>query len=137
MYLTLVFIIESVNSFSSQCICVQGLILIFKDDCLCMFLQFTDCVFTVQKALDGGVTPVIVDNTNVTMWEMFPYAAMVGCFCVCLAQLCFFHKTKHTVCLWLMWESVVWSVYARVGGGGGGGEGGMYVSARVWWGGYL
>ena len=55
------------------------------------------CVFTVQKALDGGVTPVIVDNTNVTMWEMFPYAAMVGCFCVFLAQLCFFLKRKHTV----------------------------------------
>ena len=34
-------------------------------------------ILTAKEAVDAGVSPIIIDNTNVQSWEMKPYVALV------------------------------------------------------------
>lgn len=38
---------------------------------------YVNCV-AARKAMRNGISPIIIDNTNLHAWEMKPYAVMVG-----------------------------------------------------------
>lgn len=42
-----------------------------------LFTVVLHCV-TARKAMQNGISPIIIDNTNLHAWEMKPYAVMVG-----------------------------------------------------------
>lgn len=46
-------------------------------DCCMLFIVVLHCV-TAKKAMQNGISPIIIDNTNLHAWEMKPYAVMVG-----------------------------------------------------------
>ena len=48
----------------------------FHDNCP-RYFQLNSAVISVHEALSVGFNPVIVDNTNIHIWEMLPYVELV------------------------------------------------------------
>jgi hypothetical protein len=60
-------------------------------DCCMLFTIVLHCV-TARKAMRNGISPIIIDNTNLHAWEMKPYAVMVGRSIILNSQLWTFYE---------------------------------------------